>query len=411
MTIANPIFGEHALDGIKVIDLTRVLGGPYATQILADHGAEVIKIESDMGDEVRGWGPPFAREMASYFINVNRNKKSVVINLADDAGRTLLLRLLEGADVLIDNFKTGTLEKWGIGYDDVLRHRFPRLIHCRISGFGEEGPLAGAPGYDAVVQAMTGMMSINGMAKSGPVRLGAPIVDMGTGLYCAIGILMAIHERHRSGLGQYVDMTLYDSALALMHPHNANYFLSGKPGKASGNSHPNISPYDKFATATNDIFIGIGNNRAFRRFCEALGASEIADDPRFADNADRVVNRIALTGLIETALSEVDGAEFAERLLAAGIPAGPVRDVEEALTHPQTAARRMVIEKDDYTGISSPIKFSRSRDVGVTYLPPRLGEHSREVLRDAGLEEGEIEHLIGTGTVVALDAADFDGSE
>ena len=408
MTASQTLLGDHALAGIKVIDLTRVLGGPYATQILADHGADVIKIESEAGDEVRGWGPPFARDMASYFINVNRNKKSVVIDLACDAGRDLLLRLLEDADVLIDNFKTGTLEKWGIGYADVLQHRFPRLIHCRISGFGEAGPLGGAPGYDAVVQAMTGMMSINGMAESGAVRLGAPIVDMGTGLYCAIGILMALHERHRSGRGQYIDMTLYDSALALMHPHNANYFLTGKPGRASGNSHPNISPYDKFATATNDIFIGIGNNRAFRRFCEALGVAEIADDPRFTNNADRVVNRAALTACLEGALAEVDGAAFAETLLAAGVPAGPVRDVEEALTHPQTAARGMVLERDGYRGIASPIKFSRSPEVGVAHLPPRLGAHSREVLHEAGLDDAEIDALVAAGTVVVHDDRDIE---
>lgn len=405
MSTNPPLFGAHALDGIRVIDLTRVLGGPYATQILADHGAEVIKVESAAGDEVRGWGPPFARGMASYFINVNRNKKSVVIDLASDAGRALLLRLLDNADVLIDNFKTGTLEKWGIGYEAVLKDKFPRLIHCRISGFGADGPLAGAPGYDAVVQAMTGMMSINGMAETGAVRLGAPIVDMGTGLYCAIGILMALQERHRSGLGQYIDMTLYDSALALMHPHNANYFLTDKPGNASGNSHPNISPYDKFATATNDIFIGIGNNQAFARFCKALDVAEIIDDPRFADNADRVVNRAALTDIIEAALAEVDGPAFAEKLLAAGVPAGPVRDVEEALMHPQTTVRRMVVEKDGYRGMGSPIKFSRSRDVGVAVLPPQLGEHSREILRAAGLDEAEIDALVAAGTVGEMTAA------
>ena len=403
MTNAKPILGQHALDGVKVIDLTRVLGGPYATQILADHGADIIKIESVAGDEVRGWGPPFARDMASYFINVNRNKKSVVIDLASTPGRDLLLRLLEDADVLIDNFKTGTLEKWGIGYEAILKDRFPRLVHCRISGFGEAGPLGGAPGYDAVVQAMTGMMSINGMAESGSVRLGAPIVDMGTGLYCVIGILMALHERQKSGLGQYIDMTLYDSALALMHPHNANYFLSKKPGTATGNSHPNISPYDKYATATNDIFIGIGNNRAFRRFCDALGESEIADDPRFTDNADRVVNRAALTNLLTAALAKVDGALFAETLLAAGVPAGPVRNIEEALLHPQTAEREMVLEKDDYQGLASPIKFSRSSDVGVAGLPPMLGEHTREVLGAAGLDDAEIDGLIAAGTVIQAD--------
>ena len=401
MTKTQATADIHALDGMKVIDLTRVLGGPYATQILADHGAEVIKIESQAGDEVRGWGPPFARGMASYFINVNRNKKSIILDLSIDEGRAVLLRLLEDADVLIDNFKTGTLEKWGIGYHAVLQKRFPRLIHCRISGFGEAGPLGGAPGYDAVIQAMTGMMSINGMAETGAVRLGAPIVDMGTGLYCVIGILMAMQERHRSGLGQYIDMTLYDSALALMHPHNANYFLSGKPGKASGNSHPNISPYDKFATATNEIFVGIGNNRAFHRFCAALGVSEVVDDPRFADNADRVVNRAALTEILEAALAKVDGAAFAETLLAAGVPAGPVRNVEEALNHPQTAAREMVVEKGGYQGMASPVKFSRSRDVGVAQLPPHLGQHSVEVLRDAGFDAAEIDTLLASGTVVA----------
>ena len=395
--------GQHALSGIKVVDLTRVLGGPYATQILGDHGAEIIKVEAASGDEVREWGPPFERDMASYFINVNRNKKSIVIDLAALAGRDLLLKLLEDADVLVDNFKTGTLEKWGIGYEDVLKDRFPGLIHCRISGFGEEGPLGGAPGYDAVVQAMTGMMSINGMAETGPVRLGAPIVDMGTGLYCVIGILMALQERHRSGLGQYIDMTLYDAALALMHPHNANYFLSNKPGKATGNSHPNISPYDKYATATNDIFIGIGNNRAFRRFCDALGESAIADDPRFANNADRVINREELTALLTASLAKVDGAVFAETLLAAGVPAGPVRNIEEALLHPQTKEREMVGEKDGYKGVASPIKFSRSPNIGVESLPPYLGEHTREVLRAAGVCDDEINSLIEAGTIYQAD--------
>jgi len=398
--MTNLGFGQHALDGIKIIDLTRVLGGPYATQIMADHGADVIKIESAAGDEVRGWGPPFADNMASYFINVNRNKKSVVIDLASDDGRALLLRLLEDADVLIDNFKTGTLEKWGIGYVDVLKERFPRLIHCRISGFGETGPLGGAPGYDAVIQAMTGMMSINGMAESGAVRLGAPIVDMGTGLYCVIGILMALQERSNSGLGQYIDMTLYDSALALMHPHNANYFLTDKPGKASGNSHPNISPYDKFATATNEIFIGIGNNRAFGRFCDALGLADAVDNPLFATNADRVVNRDVLNAVLEPALAKVDGAAFAETLLAAGVPAGPVRDVQEALLHPQTAERGMVVAADGYRGVASPIKFSRSVDVGVASVPPQLGQHTREVLLDAGLNDAEIDTLAAAGTII-----------
>ena len=386
----------HALNGIKVLDLTRVLGGPYATQILADHGAEVIKVESKIGDEVRGWGPPFINDMASYFINVNRNKKSIAIDLTKQEGKDLIIELLKSSDVLIENFKTGTMEKWGLGYEEVLKDQFPKLIHCRISGFGAEGPLGGAPGYDAIVQAMTGMMSINGQPNSGDVRIGAPVVDMGTGLYSTIGILMALQERHKSGLGQYIDMALYDSALSLMHPHNANYFLSGKPGKATGNSHPNIAPYDKFKTATNEIFMGIGNDAGFARLCKALKLDHLIDDKRFLTNGDRVKNRLDLTKYLEDKLSNVDGNEFSEKLLSAGIPAGPVRNIEEALNHPQTAQREMTISKDDYKGVSSPIKFSRSKSVGVKHKPPFIGQHTKEILKDAGYKDDAIEEMLSS---------------
>ena len=386
----------HALNGIKVLDLTRVLGGPYATQILADHGAEVIKVESKIGDEVRGWGPPFINDMASYFINVNRNKKSIAIDLTKQEGKDLIIELLKSSDVLIENFKTGTMEKWGLGYEEVLKDQFPKLIHCRISGFGAEGPLGGAPGYDAIVQAMTGMMSINGQPNSGDVRIGAPVVDMGTGLYSTIGILMALQERHKSGLGQYIDMALYDSALSLMHPHNANYFLSGKPGKATGNSHPNIAPYDKFKTATNEIFMGIGNDAGFARLCKALKLDHLIDDKRFLTNGDRVENRLDLTKYLEDKLSNVDGNEFSEKLLSAGIPAGPVRNIEEALNHPQTAQRKMTVSKDDYKGVSSPIKFSRSKSVGVKHKPPFIGQHTKEILKDAGYKDDAIEEMLSS---------------
>ena len=342
-----------ALNGIKVLDLTRVLGGPYATQILADHGAIVTKVESHLGDEVREWGPPFTKNMASYFINVNRNKRSIAMDLKETAGKEILFKLLEQTDILIENFKTGTMEKWGLGYEEILKNKFPKLIHCRISGFGENGPLGGAPGYDAIVQAMTGMMTVNGTPESGNVRMGAPFVDMGTGLYSTIGILMALHERNQSNQGQFIDMTLYDSALALMHPHNANFFLSGKPGKATGNSHPNISPYDKFKTATNEIFMGIGNDAGFARLCNALNLTKLVDDERFKTNGDRVKNRLQLTKYLEKALSNVDGVEFSEKLLSAGVPAGPVRNIEEAIKHAQTKERKMVIAKDFYKGIAS----------------------------------------------------------
>ncbi|MDA0915848.1 MAG: CoA transferase [Proteobacteria bacterium] len=392
MTIKNNII-THALDGIKVLDLTRVLGGPYSTQILADHGAEVIKVESNLGDEVRGWGPPFVNDMASYFINVNRNKRSVAIDLTKPEGKSIILELLNTSDVLIENFKTGTMEKWGLGYEKILKIKFPKLIHCRISGFGEKGPLGGAPGYDAIVQAMTGMMSINGHEDGGNVRVGIPMVDMGTGLYATIGILMALQERNKSGLGQFIDMSLYDSALSLMHPHTGNYFLSGKPGKATGNAHPNISPYDKFKTATNEIFMGIGNDAGFARLCKALGLEKLITDKRFISNGDRVKNRLELTEYLEDALSQVDGVEFSEKLLSAGVPAGPVRNIEEALNHPQTLERKMIVSKDDYKGVASPIKFSRSKSVNVKYTPPKIGQHTKEVLIEAGYKENEIEKM------------------
>jgi formyl-CoA transferase len=385
---------SYALNGIKVLDLTRVLGGPYATQILADHGADVIKVESKIGDEVRGWGPPFINDMASYFINVNRNKKSIAIDLTKKEGKELILELLKSCDVLIENFKTGTMEKWGLGYKEVLSSKFPKLIHCRISGFGATGPLGGAPGYDAIVQAMTGMMSINGHANGGDVRVGAPVVDMGTGLYATIGILMAIQERNKSGLGQFIDMSLYDSALALMHPHTGNYFLSKKPGTATGNAHPNIAPYDKFKTATNEIFMGIGNDAGFARLCKALNLDELIIDERFLSNGDRVENRIALTKYLEDALRNVDGVEFSEKLLAAGIPAGPIRNIEEAINHPQTKERQMTISKDEYKGVSSPIKFSRSRSVGVKHKPPLIGQHTKDILKEAGYNEDAINKLL-----------------
>tara|TARA_B100001540_G_scaffold151368_1_gene134108 strand:+ start:1 stop:1026 length:1026 start_codon:yes stop_codon:yes gene_type:complete len=332
--------------------------------------------------------------MASYFINVNRNKRSIAMDLKETAGKEILFKLLEQTDILIENFKTGTMEKWGIGYEEILKNKFPKLIHCRISGFGAKGPLGGAPGYDAIVQAMTGMMTVNGTPESGNVRMGAPFVDMGTGLYSTIGILMALHERNQSNQGQFIDMTLYDSALALMHPHNANFFLSGKAGKATGNSHPNISPYDKFKTATNEIFMGIGNDAGFARLCNALNLTKLVDDERFKTNGDRVKNRLQLTKYLEKALSNVDGVEFSEKLLSAGVPAGPVRNIEEAIKHGQTKERKMVIEKDFYTGIASPIKFSRSENVGIKHTPPAIGEHSTEILKELGYSDQKINQFL-----------------
>jgi crotonobetainyl-CoA:carnitine CoA-transferase CaiB-like acyl-CoA transferase len=347
------------LSGIKVVDLSRVLGGPYCTQILGDHGAEVIKVEPPSGDETRTWGPPFVDGTASYFIGVNRNKRGIVLDLAGEDGQRALWGLLEGADVLVENFKTGTLEKWGLG-SETLRERFPQLIHCRISGFGADGPLGGMPGYDAAIQAMSGLMSVNGAADGGPARIGVPVVDLVTGLNAAIGILLALQERQRSGFGQFVETSLFDCALSVQHPHFANYFVSGKTPQRHGNAHPNVAPYDTFETRTNPIFLAVGNNGQFRKLCEQLGCAELAEDPRFSTNAGRVQNREALKPLIETHLTALDGTALADRLLKAGVPCGPVLTVPEAAAHPQTGHREMIVELDGYRGVASPIKLSRN---------------------------------------------------
>ncbi len=388
-----------ALAGIKVIDLTRVLGGPYCTMILSDHGAEVIKIEPPQGDEVRDWGPPFHDGDASYFIGINRNKHAISLDIGKPAGKDVLLRLLEGADVLTENFKPGAMEKWGLGYHEVLSQRFPGLIHCRISGFGGDGPLGGLPGYDAILQAMTGLMSVNGDATTGPMRLGTAIVDMGTGLYSAIGILMALHERAQSGRGQYLDMTLYDCGMALLHPQAANYFLNGKRPGGTGNPHPNLVPYDKYPTRTCDIFIASGNNGQFRKLCELIGRPELADDPRFANNGERNVNREALTAELAAAFAGQDGNELANRLIRNGVPAGPVLPVDEAAAAPHTAHREMVTELDWYKGLGTPIKLSRTPG-GTRRPPPRFGQDGEAVLAQHGYSEAEIAALQRDGVML-----------
>ena len=388
-----------ALAGIKVVDCTRVLGGPYCTQMLGDHGADIIKIEPPQGDEVRDWGPPFHEGDASYFIGVNRNKRSIGLDLRTEEGKSVLLRLLEGADVLIENYKPGSMEKWGLGYEEVLKERFPNLVHCRISGFGSDGPYGGFPGYDGIIQAMVGHFSINGAPDSGPTRLGLAMVDIGTGLYAGNAILMALLERERSGQGQYIDMTLYDCGLSLMHPHVPNYYLSGKVPGLTGNQHPNISPYEKLTTRTGDIFIAGGNDRAWRRLCQEIGRPELGEDPRFLTNADRTANKDALRAELEAALADEDGDALCDRLLAAGLPVGPVRNTEDVMSHPHTVHRGMAVSLDWYKSWGVPIKFSRTPG-SVRSVPPKFSQHAEEILSEAGFAPSEIKSLMEEGTVV-----------
>lgn len=389
-----------ALNDVKVIDLTRVLGGPYATMILADHGASVVKIEPPQGDETRAWGPPFLeREQdASYYLGVNRNKRSLAIDLSHADGQSALMRLLEGADVLVENFKPGTMDKWGLGYDANLSVRFPKLIHCRISGFGADGPLGGLPGYDAAVQAMTGLMSINGTSELGATRLGAPIVDLSTGLYSAIAILMALHERSISQRGQFIDMSLYDCGLAMLHPYAANYLLGGRRPVPLGNRHPNLAPCDKFILRDGEIFIAVGNDGQFAKLTKALGCPELSIDPRFQTNSDRLQNRDELSRLLGTAMAHYNRDELAQRLLRIGVPAGAVLHVDESLSSAHTQHRGMVIDTPAFRGVATPIKFSRSRHEGLR-PPPRFAEHNADVLDEAGFSRTEIERLRSKGVL------------
>ncbi|MEI5676841.1 MULTISPECIES: CaiB/BaiF CoA transferase family protein [unclassified Mesorhizobium] len=367
-----------SLANLKVIDASRVLGGPYAGQVLADHGADVIKIEPPAGDETRGWGPPFLDETASYFLGLNRNKRGMALDMSQPAGLELLTRMLEGADVFIENFKTGTLERWGLGREEIER-RFPRLIHCRVSGFGADGPLGGLPGYDAAIQASCGIMSVNGELGGTPLRVGLPVVDMVTGLNAVIGILMALNERATSGKGQFVETTLYDCGVSLLHPHLPNYYLSGKVAAPSGNAHPNICPYDTFATGTDPIFLAVGNNRQFSTLCRTIGREDLPEDPRFASNGERNVNRDALKIELENALAAHECDVLADTLIKAGVPCGAVRSIDQVVADPHTKHREMVVDIGAYRGTGSPIKLSRT-PASYRMAPPRFAEHTGEIL-------------------------------
>lgn len=371
-----------ALAGIRVIDLSRVLGGPYCGQILADHGADVLKIEPPQGDETRTWGPPFENGVASYYMGLNRNKRGMRLDLTEPAGRETLLALLENADVLLENFKTGTLEKWGLGYE-TLRERFPALVHCRVSGYGADGPLGGLPGYDAAIQAMSGIMSVNGETGGEPLRVGLPVVDMVTGLNAVIGILLALQERHRSGQGQFVEAALYDCGLSLLHPHAANWFGDGRIPTRTGNAHPNIYPYDAFPTGTVPLFLAVGNDRQFQQLCAALDAPELGNDPRFASAGGRSVERVALRAALVSFMAGHDGEALMAELNRRGVPCGPILDVPQALTHPHTVHRGMTVSlPGGYRGLGSPIKLSRTP---ATYRMPPPVELKDPDGKDTGL--------------------------
>ncbi len=374
-----------ALEHIRVLDLSRVLAGPYCTMILGDLGAEVIKVEAPGGsDDTRAWGPPFNEGVSAYYLSANRNKKSITADLKSEEGINVIKELVKESDVIINNFKTGTMDRFGIGYDELSAIN-PGLVYCSITGFGETGPYKDIPGYDFIIQAMSGLMSITGDEESGPQKLGVAIVDVLTGLYATIGIQGALLERTQSGKGQKLDLSLYDSAVSSLVNIGSNYLMSGKTPTALGNTHANIVPYQTFETSDGEMVIAVGNDNQFKNLCiKVLDRPDLADDPRFHTNADRVDNRTAITAELQTGFIKHSSTHWLELCQKYSVPCGPIHTIDEVVNDPQLQAREMFIEAEHPVAgtikmIGSPLKLSRT-PVTVRHHPPVVGEHNDEVL-------------------------------
>ena len=392
------------LHGLTVLDFTRVLSGPYCTMQLADMGARVIKIEQPgKGDDTRAWGPPFVHGESAYFMSVNRNKESVTLDLKHAGATRVLDALLAKADVVVENFRPGTMDRLGLGYDR-LAARFPRLVYCSISGFGQTGPRTKEPGYDAVVQAEGGLMSITGAADGQPFRLGVAVSDIVSGMFAAQGITLALFARERTGIGQLVDVGMLDATAALLTYQAGIYFATGSTPGRMGNRHPTIAPYETFEASDGDFVVAVGNDEQWRRFCVAAGLEHLAADERFATNRARVTNYDTLRPLLGDRLRAGTRAEWVGRLRPAGVPCGSVRDIAEVLRDPHLEARGMIAEVEHavagsvrVTGV--PIKLSNTPGA-VRTAPPALGQHTDAILStDAGLDAAEIARLRSDGVV------------
>jgi crotonobetainyl-CoA:carnitine CoA-transferase CaiB-like acyl-CoA transferase len=371
------------LDGITVLDLTRVLSGPYCTMLLADMGARVIKVEQPgKGDDTRAWGPPFLEGESAYFLSINRNKESVTLDFKHPEGRALLEQLVAKADVLVENFRPGTLTRLGLDYE-TLSQRYPRLIYCSISGFGHTGPRWKQPGYDAIMQAEGGLMSITGTADGPPVRLGVAIVDIISGMFAAYGVAMALLARERTGRGQEVDLAMLDATVALLTYQAGNYFASGKVPARLGNRHPSIVPYETFTASDGEFVLAVGNDEQWRRFC---AVAELPADERFATNRQRVSDYDALRPVVADRLRQRPRQQWIDALTNAGVPCGSVRNFEELFADPQLAAREMIAMVEHATigplqALGVPVKLSETPGA-VRTPPPTLGQHTDAVLRD-----------------------------
>ena len=389
--------GQGPLTGLTVLDLTRVLSGPYCTMFLGDMGARVIKIEQPgRGDDTRAWGPPFVNGESAYFLGTNRNKESVTLDFKHPRGRHLLDALIGRADILIENFRPGTLQRTGLDYAS-LKQNYPRLIYASISGFGHTGPRRHQPGYDAVIQAEGGLMSITGAPDGPPYRLGVAIADMVAGLLTAQGILLALYARDRNGRGQHIDIAMLDGVVALLTYHSSMHLVANTSSPRVGNGHATIAPYDTFKAADGEFFLAVGNDEQFRRFCDAAELRELVSDRRFATNPARVEHRTELAARLEPVLTQHPRRRWIALLTEAGVPCGEVREVAEALADAQLIARQMIESVEHATigpmkTLGLPIKLSETPGA-VRTAPPTLGQHTAAVLTELGLDAAEIEAL------------------
>lgn len=398
----------QSLAGVRVLDLSRVLAGPWCTQTLADLGAEVIKIERPgSGDDTRGWGPPFLRDRdghetgeSAYYLCANRNKRSLAIDIASPAGQVLIRRLARGCDVVVENFKVGDMARYGLDADS-LRTADPRLIYCSITGYGQTGPYAHRPGYDFAVQGMGGLMSVtgerDGVPGAGPQKVGVAVADLFTGMYATVAILAALRHRDATGEGQVIDMALLDAQVAMLANLGSQYLVGGRVPHRMGNGHPSIVPYQAFEVADGHVILAIGNDAQFARFCVIAEHPEWAGDPRFARNADRVRNREQLVPLIAAVMRGRDRAQWLEALEAAGIPCSPVNAIDEVFADPQVRVRglRLAIDhpqQDALPMVASPLRLSAT-PVQYRRPPPMRGQHTDEVLREFGWSAQEIDDL------------------
>jgi crotonobetainyl-CoA:carnitine CoA-transferase CaiB-like acyl-CoA transferase len=371
------------LAGLKVVELARILAGPWAGQTLADLGAEVIKVESPDGDDTRTWGVPYPTpngdQSAAYFHCCNRGKRSVMIDFRTPKGRAELLGLIADADILIENFKVGGLAKYGLDYDS-LRKTHPRLIYCSITGFGQDGPYAERAGYDYIIQGMSGLMSVTGDPDGQPQKVGVAITDIFTGVYASTAILAAIHQRATTGKGQHIDMALLDVATSVMANQAMNYLSSGKVPQRLGNAHPNIVPYQVFDCSDGYIIIAVGNDGQFRKLCAVLGVDALADDPDFATNPARLQNRDALTALLAEQTANMTKTELLASCETKGVPAGPINDMDDVFADPQIIHRGMKVDLDGVPGVRTPIKFSDA-ELSLNRASPKLGE-GQDIIED-----------------------------